>query len=349
MGRLQQEQILLEIDLLTKSGRKIPYFLTGIRNHIDDYKYILGVGIDITKRKRTEIALRESEERYRSVFENTGTATIMVEADMTISMVNSEWEKLSGYTGSEIEHKMKWTQFAAPEDMDRLKDYHTRRRTGDVGVPMEFEFRFVNRAGNVRDVLNKVFMVPEPRRASRPCWTSLREAGGRKFQATSEQLSVLLESLPIVPYTCRADGDFATTYVGNTVVEMTGYTPEQFLERFHFLAAHIHPDDRKKVFTELPELTKHGKWQYEYGFERRTAGTNGFETSDEWWWLPDGSISHIVGTWQDITEEKKLRQEAEYRLQQVIQADKLASLGEVVAGVAHEINNPTTSLLPTSL
>ena len=48
----------------------------------------------------------------------------------------------------------------------------------------------------------------------------------------------------------------------------------------------------------------------------------------------------IVFVAKDITEEKKLRKQAEYRLQQVIQTDKLKSLGEVVAGVAHEINNP---------
>jgi signal transduction histidine kinase len=44
----------------------------------------------------------------------------------------------------------------------------------------------------------------------------------------------------------------------------------------------------------------------------------------------------------DITSEKKLRQESEYHLHQIVQADRLASLGEVVAGVAHEINNPNT-------
>lgn len=53
-----------------------------------------------------------------------------------------------------------------------------------------------------------------------------------------------------------------------------------------------------------------------------------------------GKLQGIVFIAKDITEEKKLRQQAEYRLQQVIQTDKLKSLGEVVAGVAHEINNP---------
>ena len=57
---------------------------------------------------------------------------------------------------------------------------------------------------------------------------------------------------------------------------------------------------------------------------------------------PEGNPVGSVVNFQDITEEKRLRQESEYRLQQVIQADKLASLGEMVAGVAHEINNPNS-------
>jgi signal transduction histidine kinase/CheY-like chemotaxis protein len=56
----------------------------------------------------------------------------------------------------------------------------------------------------------------------------------------------------------------------------------------------------------------------------------------------DGRLHGYRGIDRDITEENKLRQESQYRLQQVIQADKLASLGEVVAGVAHEINNPNS-------
>ncbi len=54
----------------------------------------------------------------------------------------------------------------------------------------------------------------------------------------------------------------------------------------------------------------------------------------------NNQFTGIVFVAKDITEEKRIKQESEYRLQQVLQADKLKSLGEMLAGVAHEINNP---------
>jgi len=49
---------------------------------------------DITKLKNTEKKLKDSEEKYRTVFESTGTATIIMEEDMAVSMINAQAEKL---------------------------------------------------------------------------------------------------------------------------------------------------------------------------------------------------------------------------------------------------------------
>src|SRR5664280_3710139 len=88
-----------------------------------------GVGIieDITERKQTEDALRESEELYRTIFDNTGTSMIIIEEDMTISRVNSEAERIIGFSKEEIEGKKKWTEFVVKEDLKGLKGYYTLR------------------------------------------------------------------------------------------------------------------------------------------------------------------------------------------------------------------------------
>lgn len=53
--------------------------------------------------KQTEEALRKSEEEYRTIFENTGTATVIVEENMIVSLANAKLVEMSGYSREEIE------------------------------------------------------------------------------------------------------------------------------------------------------------------------------------------------------------------------------------------------------
>ncbi len=80
-----------------------------------------------TVEKRTH-ELTESEEKYRTLFENTGTATIIIEEDTTISLANREFARLYGLPKEETEGKMSWSTFVAPEDLERMKGYHYSRR-----------------------------------------------------------------------------------------------------------------------------------------------------------------------------------------------------------------------------
>ena len=61
--------------------------------------------------------LQQAELKYSAVFENTGTATIIIEEDTTISAANKEFENLSGYAKSDIENQKSWTEFFAAEKL----------------------------------------------------------------------------------------------------------------------------------------------------------------------------------------------------------------------------------------
>ena len=93
-----------------------------------------------------------SEEIYRTIFENTGTATVILEEDTTISLVNGQFEELSGYSREEIEWKKNWTEFVVKEDLERMKKFHYSRRKDPESSLKKYEFRFINKEGNIRNI-----------------------------------------------------------------------------------------------------------------------------------------------------------------------------------------------------
>jgi PAS domain S-box-containing protein len=164
----------------------------------------------------------------------------------------------------------------------------------------------------------------------------------KALKETTDHLSLILEFLPIVSYTCNADENLTITFVSNRVKEITGYTPAQFTDDPAFWQDHIHPDEQKEILKELKSATHKGTYQFEYRFQAADGSYRWF--SDHRRLIKPGnhSRSYMVGAWQDITEDKRIRQEGDLRLQQMIQSHKLKALGEVVTGVAHEINNPVS-------
>lgn len=121
----------------------------------------LGSSMDITDRKRIEEELRASEIRYRTIIENTGTAMLILEEDTTISMVNSGFEEMVGYSADEIERKKSWTEFVAEKDLARMTEYNHIRREDPDAAPPNYEFRLIGKDGRVSDVFITVSTIPE--------------------------------------------------------------------------------------------------------------------------------------------------------------------------------------------
>ncbi len=110
--------------------------------------------------QQAEDELREREQRYQSIFETTGAAMVIADEDTILSLVNTEFEKLSGYSKEELEGKKGWVEFVKPGNLDKAKEYYSRWGKEPKDAPQNFECRFVNRDGNVRDILLNVNAIP---------------------------------------------------------------------------------------------------------------------------------------------------------------------------------------------
>jgi PAS domain S-box-containing protein len=118
----------------------------------------------ILRRKEIEEKLRESEEKYRSVFESSGVPSVIIDEDMTISMANLKFEQLIGYSRQEIENKMKFSDFVADEDLDKMKSYHLELKKNDVQVRTEYECKIVDRHAANRNLAIKLGILPDMNR-----------------------------------------------------------------------------------------------------------------------------------------------------------------------------------------
>jgi len=114
---------------------------------------------DVTERKKAERAIQESEERYRATFESTGTAMMVIEKDTTISLANHQLELLTGYSKEEIEGKKSWTEFIHKKDLEMMKKYHKERRKPKGNAPKQYEFRFIDKNKNVKNIFLTVDLI----------------------------------------------------------------------------------------------------------------------------------------------------------------------------------------------
>ncbi len=115
--------------------------------------------------QKSQEIIAESEKVYRTIFENTGTATLIIEEDNTISLINSQCEQLSGYTKDEIEGKRKWTEFVDREDLQKMVSYNKERWKSDTNVPRHYEFRLITKESNIKSVLLSIGPIPGTKKA----------------------------------------------------------------------------------------------------------------------------------------------------------------------------------------
>lgn len=168
-----------------------------------------------------------------------------------------------------------------------------------------------------------------------------------QLRASEERFHQFAENIDMVFWITSLKGD-RMIYVNQTYETVWRRSREVLLARPKSWLDAVHPEDRDRVVDASDFAGPECCGLQEY---RIVTPDNSVR------WIRDrsfpvrneaGEVYRVARISEDITDEKKRRQEAEYRRQQILHAEKLASLGEVVAGVAHEINNPN-SFISTNL
>jgi len=206
------------------------YFIPSVKNLALHISNALELADERTEGKRAEEALRQSEEKYRTIFENTGTATVIINGDTTISLMNSEFEELSGYSKGEVEEKKSWTEFVLKEDLEKLMEYHRLRRIDRGVAPRNYETRLIDRWGNVRDVIVTVSLIPGTSKSVASVLDITEEKQAEEELCKSEErYRVLAENAADVIWT--VDMNMRLTYISPSVTRLLGYSVEEAMTK----------------------------------------------------------------------------------------------------------------------
>ena len=117
------------------------------------------------ERQRAERNLQLSENMYRAIFENTGTAMAIVEDDLTINLANTEFARMVGYKNEEFTEVFSLLSFVVRDDLAMVTEFHDQARKDTEDHPKHFEFRLKDRGGNVKNVYVILDMIEKtPRR-----------------------------------------------------------------------------------------------------------------------------------------------------------------------------------------
>jgi two-component system, NtrC family, sensor kinase len=148
-----------------------------------------------------------------------------------------------------------------------------------------------------------------------------------------QRLKYLVDNTPAIIYSTVPSGDFKMTFVSANALNVLGYRPEEMVADPNFWFDHIHPDDAPNIFSSLAQIFTEGEKAYEYRF--RTADGRYLWMHDQLRLIRDeqGAPLEVIGSLTDITDRKQMEET-------LLQAQNMASIGQLAAGVAHEINNP---------
>jgi PAS domain S-box-containing protein len=291
-----------EIEVLAKDGRRVPIEIsTRLIYERGTAVRVQGMARDITERKRAEEALRESEERYRDLFDNAQDTIYVHDLNGTYISANRAAEKLVGYTREEILGK-NILDFMAPEYAEQVRANLSMRLDGKElttyeievlakdgrSVPVEVSTRVIYEKGTAVAVQGMARDITERRRAEE----ALRESEERYRELVENGQGLI----------CTHDLNGKLLSVNPAAAQALGYAPSEMVGKglIEFISPTVQPafDHYLKLIAAEPSvnglmnlITKEGEervWTY------RNARIEG-----------QSKAVYVLGHAQDITERKQ--------------------------------------------
>jgi len=295
---------------------------------------------DITERQKAEEALRESEERYRLLFENN-PQPMWVFDDETLAFlaVNDAACQHYGYTREEF-LAMTIGDIHPPEDLPLVRgslegDESKFRRAGvwrhrrKNGTLMEVEIashamQFAGRSAHLALATD----VTERKRAEE----ALRQS--------EQKYRDIFDFATVGIYQSRHDGSLIT--VNAPLAAMLGYDSSEELMRTNLDDVYVDPDDRRKLIARYePEGKGH---RLELRWKKKDGKPIWLEIDARTVRNADGSTRYFEGFVHDISARRKTEEEKRRLQEQLVQSQKMEAVGQLAGGIAHDFNNLLTAI-----
>ena len=268
--------------------------------------------LDITELKRTSQALQESEERFRTAFENANVGVCLVATDGRLLKVNDAMSQIFGYSRQELE-QMTTTSIAYPEDLEISPAFIKNALSGETNQA-SFDKRYIHKQGHV--IWGHVSSALVCDSQGKPLYfishvqdITQRKHAEEALRESEERLRQIASSLREVVW-LRDVKTRQILYVNPAFQQLTGRTCESFYANRDLMLETIHPDDKAWVIEALAQ-----RENIPYDKEHRIVHLDGsvrwvasriFPVRNE-----AGELYRWASIMEDITERK--RAEAEIR------------------------------------
>jgi len=331
---------MIELRMRDKSGKW--HDLKCMANMAGDK--ILFISKDVTENKLAEKALRESEEQFRTLMEQSPFGIIIHDLDGVMIQANKSWAEIWNVTnpGDVIG---KFNIFNDPQLRSQGFDKLIRRALkGETVVVPEIVYdpKVSGQPGRKRTIASRIYPLRDRENRIKNFVITLEDITERKqaeevIQEGERKLSTLMSNLPGMAFRCKNQKNWPMQFVSEGSLETTGYRPEDFMSQKIVFNDLILPEDREYVWKVVQEAVKH---KHRYVVEYRIRTLSG---QTKWLWekgtgifSEDDQLLGLEGFITDITERKqaeRARRNSEQRFK-----DLAEMLPETIFETDKEIN-----------